>query len=214
MGEYSSVSTSSGDSAFGGSSNNTVNWVTKQPEFRFDLYAKRIGHSPWKYHFTALVGKWTDDTKTSWHHDYVLYFSRDPIFFDKKKTWAWTNGFGLEQVRESYDGSVQNMVRYNTAVSKQVNSWLRVWTGYNYTNNNQSAFAYSQINVAQEWFNGIFVKLDRLTGFSYVNSYDLTNGRTYENYYTLHRNLHCWDFYIQYQEKAKRWVSEFRVLRF
>lgn len=213
MGEYSNVMTASGDPAFG-QSTNSLNWVTKSPEFRFDWHPQQIGKQPWRFNATALIGKWTDDTKSSWHQDYLVYFTRDPIFLDKKKTLRWNNGFGLEHIRESYDGSAQSIIRYNTSLVKQVNPWLAVWTGYNFTSNNQSAFAYSQINVGREWYNGVMVKLDRLTSFSYVNSYDLTNGRTYENYYTLYRNLHCWNTYIQYQEKAKRWVWEIMVIRF
>ena len=212
-GDYSSTTTSP-DQIFGGNVNNTVNWVKKAPEFRFDWHEKPVGSLPWKYHFTALIGNWTDAVKTSWHHDYLLYFTRNPIYFDKEKSWVWSNGFGVEQVRESFDGSVQNIVRYNTSLSKRLSPRVTVWTAYNYTNNNQSAFAYNSTSLAQEWVNGIYFKLDRLTGVSYVNSYDIGNGRTNENYYTLHRNLHCWNTYIQYQEKAKRWVWDLTVLRF
>ena len=211
-GDYSS-SLSSPNQMFGGL-NNSVNWVKKAPEFRFDWNAKPVGNLPWKYAFSALYGKWIDSVKESWHQDYILYFTRNPIYFDKKKSWVWSNGFGVEQVRESFDGSVQNIFRYNTSVSKRLSPKVTVWTAYNFTNNTQTAFAYNSISVGQEWVNGIHVQLDRLTGFSYVNSYNLSNGHTYENYYTLYRNLHCWNTYFQYQDKAKRWVWEVTVLRF
>ena len=211
-GDYSSVEATS-DQIFNGTSN-TINWVRKTPEFRFDWHDKPIGKLPWKYRFSALVGQWTDSVKTSWHHDYLLYFTRDPIYFDKKKTLAWYNGVGLQQLRESFDGSVQNSYRYNTTLVKRISPRVTVWTAYNYTNNNTNAFAYNSINVAQEWINGIYLQLDKKTGFSYANSHDITNGRTYENYYTLHRNLHCWNTYIQYQEKQKKWVWNLTVVRF
>ena len=211
-GDYSS-SLSSPNQMFGGV-NNSVNWVKKAPEFRFDWLAKPVGSLPWKYAFSALYGKWIDSAKESWHQDYTLYFTRNPIYFDKEKSWTWGNGFGVEQVRESFDGSVQNILRYNTSLSKRLSPKVIVWTAYNFTNNTQTAFTYNSVNVGQEWVNGIYVQLDRLTGFSYVNSYNLSNGQTYENYYTLYRNLHCWNTYIQYQEKAKRWVWDLTVLRF
>ena len=190
------------------------NWVRKSPEFRFDLYPQTVGKLPWSYTFSAVVGNWTDTVKTSWHQDYTLYFTRQPIYFDKKKTWTWTNGFGLEEVLESYNNTSQNMIRYNTAVSKAVNPWLAVWTGFNYTGNNNSAFTYNKPEVSSEWVNGIFVKLNPKIGFSYVNSFDLYYGRTYENYYTAYFNLHCWDTYVQYQEKKARWIWNVTVVRF
>jgi len=213
-GDYSSSTTLLSGAAYGGVSN-TINWIKKEPEIRFDWYAKPIGQLHWKYNFTALAGSWTDSVKTSWHQDYFLYFTRDPIYFDKAKTWTWVNGFGGEQVRESYDGSVQNMFKYNTAVSKKLNSWLTVWTAFNYTSNTQqSAFAYNSIAVAQEWVNGFSAQIDKKTAFIFYNSYDAVNGRTYENFYTLIRDLHCWTASVQYQEKAKAWIFNLQVLRF
>ena len=212
-GDYSSVNATS-DQIFGGGSNNTINWVKKMPEFLFEWHDKPVGQLPWKYRFTALVGQWADSVKTSWHHDYLLYFTRNPIYFDKEKTWTWSNGVGLQQLRESFDGSVQNSYRYNTSLSKRLSPRVTVWTAYNYTNNNTNAFAYNSISVGQEWVNGIHIQLDKKTSFSYANSHDITNGRTFENYYTLYRNMHCWNTYFQYQDKAKRWVWGLTVVRF
>ncbi len=212
-GDYSN-STATPDPVLGGQNNTAINWVKKAPEFRFDWHDQKLGQLPWKYRFTALIGNWTDSVKTSWHQDYLVYFTRDPIYFDKQRTWSWSNGFGLEQVRESFDGSVQNIIRFNTLLSKRLSSRLTVWSAYNLTSNNQSAFAYNSTAVAQEWVNGIYYQLDGKTGISFANSYDIVNGRSYENYYTLHRNLHCWNTYIQYQEKAKKWVWNLTVVRF
>ena len=61
-GQYSNVITASGDPAFG-QSTNTVNWVTKSPEIKFDWLNKPVGKLPWNYRFTALAGQWTDDVK-------------------------------------------------------------------------------------------------------------------------------------------------------
>ena len=84
FGDYSSMTTSS-DPLFGGFKN-VSNWVTKAPEFRFNLHTRRVGKTPFRYDFNAILGNWTDNTKTSFHQDYLLYFTRDPIYFDKKKS--------------------------------------------------------------------------------------------------------------------------------
>lgn len=212
-GDYSS-STVSPAPALGGQNNTSVNWIKKAPELRFEWHDKKIGQTAWNYRYSLLVGNWTDSVKTSWHQDYLLYFTRDPIHFDKQKTWTWSNGFGVEQVRESFDGSVQNILRFNTLLTKRLSAKVTAWTAYNLTSNNQSAFAYNSTAVSQEWVNGIYYQIDSKTGISFANSYDIANGRSYENYYTLHRNLHCWNTYIQYQEKAKKWVWNLTVVRF
>jgi len=188
--------------------------IRKEPEVRFEWNKKPVGKLPWTYYFTASYGKWTDSDKSSWHQDYLLYFTRSPIYFDKKKTWTWTNGFGGEQIRDSYNASTQSILRYNTAVSKQLTPWLTVWTGYNYTSNNANVFTYSSVNVTNEWVNGLHIQLDKKTAFSFVNSYDLLNHKTYENYFTLYRNLHCWNTSLQYKSIAKQWIWNLAVVRF
>ena len=64
-------------------------------------------------------------------------------------------------------------------------------------------FSYNRTNVTNEWVNGFYVQIDKKTAFSYYNSYDTLNNKTYENYFTLYRNLHCWTAYLQYQSVAK-----------
>ena len=189
-------------------------WIRKEPELRFEWKTKPVGKLPWKYYFTAAYGKWTDETKSSWHQDYILYFKRNPIYLDKEKTWTWNNGFGGELIRDSYDASSQNIWRFNTSLSKSLTPWLRVWSGYNFTSNNDGVFSYNNTNVTNEWVNGFFVQLDKQTGFSYSNSYDTKLGRTYENYFTLYRDLHCWNTSLQYQSKAKKWVWNLSIIRF
>ena len=188
--------------------------VRKEPEFEFHWKQKSIGKLPWNYYFTATYGKWKDDDKTSWHQDYILYFPRNPIHLDKKKTWTWFNGFGFEQIQDSYNGSSQNITRFNTMLHKRVNSWLTAWVGYNYTSNNASVFSYNHVDVTNELVRGIHIQITPKTGLSFVNSYDTLRNRTYENYITLHQNLHCWNTRLEYRTEAKQWRWDVVVIRF
>ena len=188
--------------------------VRKEPEFEFHWKQKSIGKLPWNYYFTATYGKWKDDDKTSWHQDYILYFPRNPIHLDKKKTWTWFNGFGFEQIQDSYNGSNQNITRFNTMLHKRINSWLTAWVAYNYTSNNSSVFSYNHVDVTNELVRGIHIQLTPKTGLSFVNSYDTLHNRTYENYITLHQNLHCWNTSLEYRTEAKQWRWDLVVVRF
>ncbi len=173
------------------------NWVKKEPEFRFEWHAKRIGRLPWSYKFTAIYGKWTDSIKSSWHQDYILYFTRDPI--QLSDTLTWNIGTGLENVRESYDGSSINTLRFNTSLYKTLSPKWNMWVGYNYTKNNNSIFAYNKVNVARELVAGVSYKIDRMNTIAFSKSYDLANERTYTDTWYWYRNLHCWDMTLSYE---------------
>ena len=188
--------------------------VRKEPELQFNWYQKPIGKTNWNYYVTASYGKWRDEFKTSWHQDYVLYFPRNPIFLDKKKTWRWNNGFGFEMIRDSYNDSSQSITRFNTTLIKQITPWLAAWVGYNYTSNNASVFSYNSVNVANELVRGIHIRLNNKTAISFVNSYDMLRNRTYENYITLHQNLHCWNSRLEYRTVKKEWRWDIVVIRF
>ena len=188
--------------------------VRKEPELQFDWHQKPIGKTKWNFYFTATYGKWTDDYKSSWHEDYNLYFPRNPIYLDKKKTWTWNNGFGFEWIRDSYNSSSQNLTKFNTSLSKRLTPWLTAWIGYNYTSNNASVFSYNQVNVTNELVRGFHIQLTKKTGLSFVNSYDMLHNRTYENYITLHQNLHCWNSRLEYRTQAKQWRWDVVVIRF
>ncbi|NMC32223.1 MAG: LPS-assembly protein LptD [Veillonellaceae bacterium] len=188
--------------------------IRKEPELQFNWNQKPIGKSGWNYYFTASYGKWKDDDKTSWHQDYLLYFPRNPIYLDKKKTWTWVNGFGFEQIRDSYDGSNQNITRFNTALYKALTPWLTAWVGYNYTSNNASVFTYNHVDVTNELVRGFRIQFNKKTALSFYNSYDTINNRTYENYITLYQNLHCWETRLEYRTVKREWRWDLVVIRF
>lgn len=175
------------------------NWIKKEPEFRFDWHSKPLGKLPWSYTFSAIYGKWTDPDKSSWHQDYILYFTRNPIQLSDSLTW--NIGTGIENVHESYDGSSTTTLRLNTALTKVVNSRLTVWTAYNYTKNDHNLFAYNKVDVGRELVNGFTYKIDRLNTIGFSKSYDLQNNRTYSDTWTWYRNLHCWNMTLSYEIK-------------
>jgi|GEM_PF-938251 len=175
-------------------------WITKEPELKFDLYSQRLGKLPVSYTFSAIYGKWTDTTKSSWHQDYNLYFTRDTITL--KKGLFLNLGTGVEQVRESYDGSVQNSFRFNTTLTKVVSPKLTAWTTYNYTRNNNSLFEYSSTSLGEELVGGFSYKIDRKNTVGFSQSYDLLTKRMYSNTYAWNRDLHCWQLAIAYTTYA------------
>ncbi len=174
------------------------NWIKKSPEFKFYYYPHRFGSkSPLSYTFTAIYGKWTDKTKTSWHQDYSLYFSRDAIKINK--TTNLYLGTGIGQVRESYNRSLANTFRFDATVTKTWSKRFNAWVGYHYVRNNSDLFDYDSTAVSRELASGFVYKIDKMNSIGVSQSYDLNAHKVYDMDYTWYRNLHCWTATITYR---------------
>lgn len=171
-------------------------WITKEPELNVNFYSHHLDKIPVSYTFSGIYGKWTDSTKSSWHQDYNMYFTRDTI--NLSKTLSLNMGAGVEQTRESYDSSVVNNFKFNTTLTKVVSPKLTAWTAYNNTTNNTSLFVYNSTSLTKEWVNGFSYKIDPKDSVAYSQSYDLQNKQVYSNTYTWKRDLHCWQLAIAY----------------
>lgn len=187
------------------------NWIKKEPELRLNFYQKRIGDTPYKYNFDASVGKWSDENKKSWHQDYQLYFSRDPIALsDSLRLYL---GAGYQVIKESYDGSRINTLKQDITLSNAFSPKLTAWTGYHYTKNDntRSLFNYDSADVAKELASGISYRIDKNNTLAVVQSYDLENSRTADMDYTWYRDLHCWQMALTYREKRDELKVKFDV---
>ena len=176
------------------------NWIKKEPELKFTYATKRIAGSAWKYNFTSLYGRWIDDYKTSWHQDHTLYFTRDPI--PLSKTLSLSIGTGYEVVKESYDGSQINTMKYDATFNKKINNKLNVYTGYHYTQNNSqnSLFDYDNSSVGENLASGIIYRFDDKNTVTISQDFNLATGKTADMYYTWYRNLHCWNMALTYHK--------------
>jgi len=178
------------------------NWIKKEPEFQFSYSPHRLGRLPVSYTFTGSYGKWTDDDKSSWHQDYVLYFSRDPIKLNS--TMNLNLGVGIEHIRESYNDSAESFLRYDITVNKKWSERLNSWVGYHYTGNNTPLFAYESDSMNRELDAGFTYKIDKMNTIGVTRNYDLDNKRVEDLNYTWYRNLHCWQAAITYKSKEKK----------
>lgn len=181
------------------------NWVKKEPNFRFSYPTRKIGATPYNYRFDAEYGKWSDDYKTSWHQDYELYFSRDPIKLSNSlKLYL---GAGYEIIKESYDKSKINTLKYDATLYQTLSPKLSVWTGYHYTKNEVGValFNYDAADVGKELASGISYRFDDKNTVVIAQSYDIENSRIADMDYTWYRDLHCWKASLTYREKRDEW---------
>lgn len=174
------------------------NWIKKSPEFRFDYFKQHIPDTSWSYNFSAVYGKWKDDDKSSWHQDYVVYFTRDPIQVSKSLTLD--TGFGYEILKESYNDSQVEKLKYDLTLTKIINPKVTVWSGYHHSTDGDKIFNYDSNNVSEELASGISYKLDEKNRVSVAQSFNLENGHTADMYYTWYHNLHCWNMKLTYHK--------------
>jgi LPS-assembly protein len=187
-------------------------WVKKEPEYKLSLFSRQLWDLPLNYSFTAVYGKWTDHAKTSWHEDYNLYFSGFPIKFDDSTHLLL--GVGFQHVRESYNGSAQNLFRYDATLVKKWSDKFSTWAGYHYVRNNATLFMYDRNELSKQLDFGFTYKLDHMNKIGYFQSYDVANSRIYDQDVTWYRNLHCWEAAVTYRIKRNQYVVDFSIARF
>lgn len=187
-------------------------WIKKEPELKVSTAARRLGQLPVSYTLSGLYGKWSDDHKSSWHQDYRIYFTGDPIKFDQSLVLYL--GTGFNHIRESYDDSVQNSMRYDATLVKTWSPRFTTWTGYHYVEDNDSLFAYDEVELSRKLDAGFSYKIDRLNTLVYNQAYDLTDNRIHDQDITWRRNLHCWEVDITYRVKRHEWKLDLATIRF
>lgn len=187
-------------------------WITKEPELRVDFGRKRLWDTPFRYDINASVGRWSDDVKRSWHQEYNVYFSRDPILLDE--TMKLYLGAGYNFIKESYDGSRISTLKQDITLAKAFSPRFTAWTGYHYTkkNNTRTLFNYESADVAQELASGFNYRIDAKNSIGVSQSYDLENNRTADMDYTWYRDLHCWQVALTYREKRDQWKVKASVM--
>lgn len=187
------------------------NWIKKEPEFKFSYYPHKLGNLPINYTFTASYGKWTDSNKTSWHQDYNLYFTHDPIKLNR--TMNLYLGTGFERIQESYDNSAQNILKYDVTVDKKWSDRFSGWVGYHYTQNNKSLFSYGSDDLDRKLNAGFTYKIDKMNSIGITRNYNMVTQKVDDLDYIWYRNLHCWQATITYKSKESKIKFDISTMR-
>lgn len=186
------------------------NWIKKRPQYKLDFHNRRIRGTSWNYHLTGLYGLWEDDYKKSWHQDYEIYFSRDPIKLTD--SWSMNVGAGYEIVRESYGESRTDTITYDTAFRKRINDRMNAWTAYHHSKADAaSIFDYDSDNIEDKLTTGMSYRFDDKNSLSVSHVLNLEDGRTNDWYYTWYRNLHCWNLYMTYHRDIDDHDNKFSI---
>lgn len=186
--------------------------LTKEPELRLTLDTRQIGDTPYHYTIWGSYGKWSDDSKSSWHQEEKLYVSRDPIYFRQDKSLWLSLGAGIGYMHESYLGKGWSTVAYDATVYKTWHRW-QANTGYHYNRENRNLFDYDRADLSNYWETGFFYQANAKDGLGLTWRYDLTNYRTYDIDWKWVRNLNdCFQMQLVYRQKQQKLEYDITVL--
>lgn len=176
-------------------------WIKKEPEINLNYFGGKLGQAPIHYRLSAVYGKWIDDDKTSWHQDYLIYFAHDPIKLGNTITLQL--GTGFQWIHESYDNSTQEVLRYDAKLTKEFSPRFSTWVGYHYRDQEATLFDYDTPDLNKQLDTGFTYKIDKMNAITFNQSYDMENSHVYDQDYTWHRDLHCWQADITYRAKRE-----------
>lgn len=186
-------------------------WIKKSPEFDFALQPKRLGSLPVQYTFNAVYGKWIDGAKESWHQNYSLYFTHDPILLNP--TLTLDLGTGIEKTLESYDQSQTTNYRFDSTLTKKWSDQLTTFTGYHYRKSVDNLFNFNNDELAKELDLGFTYKMDQKNTLTVSQSYDLERNKTHDLDYTITHDMHCTQASLTYRAKREQWKFDIAMTK-
>lgn len=187
------------------------NWVKKLPEYQFHYLSHRIGDLPITYTFDAIYGNWRENDRTSWHQDYEIYFTRDPIHWGSKTTLNLGTGAGL--IRESFDNSTIHNFKYDATIWHTHSAKFSTFIGYHYTRTQNSLFSFERADMGRELDTGFVYHIDKKNSFQFSQSYDMVNKRLFDQDYTWYHDLHCWQMELTYRARRNQWKWDIAITR-
>ena len=177
-------------------------WIRKSPEFRLNFHERKLGSTPLNYSFSASYGKWKDDHFSSWHGQYLVYVTHDPIKISNSTRLYL--GAGVEWITETYDHSSQSAPRFDVTLSKNFSKKLNTFVSYNYRDYGDKAlFTFDTPDAKQQLTYGLSYKIDSKNTIGVALRYDLENNYHKDINYFYYRDLHCWETLLMYKSKEK-----------
>lgn len=172
-------------------------WIKKKIEYQWEMFNRRIGNSKFHYRLKASHGLWEDSRRQSWHDEYLMYVSHDPINITSKLTLKL--GAGYQIIQESYDDSTRNGMLYDARLTQKFSPKFQVSTGYHYIHDRKRLFRYQRPDLEREWRSVFRYSWNLKDALGLVVRYDLDKDRLFERIYFLEKDLHCWKMRVVYE---------------
>ena len=189
------------------------NWIRKKRDVLIGYKSHKF-NDKWPLNYSAYYshGLWKDNWKESWHTEYGVFLTHDPIYLTHEANPLSLNlGMGHKWVKESINDETKKTMLYSATLGKSFSGGWNTWLGYYYQKEHSSVFAYNDPDMAKELQWGIIKQLgpnDRLT---WLLRYDEGKSQIYEYIYRWSHDFCCFRLELEYRDKKYNNDNEWSV---
>ena len=190
-------------------------WYKKQNNWKFKYKPHHfIDGLPISYSGYFEYGLWKNDEtgRKSWHKEYALYLSHDPIYLFNSKNTVLNLTVGKKWVNESYTGDTRSTDMYYATLAQKLGRKWNTWIGWYRKDITSSLFDIGQPDMAKELRNGLRWSPTTNDTFTIVNRYDVGKGQQYSTKYSWEHKFCCWMLAFEYEQEQLENDSTRRIV--
>lgn len=190
-------------------------WYKKQNNWKFKYKPHHfIDGLPINYSGYFEYGLWKNDEtgRRSWHKEYALYLSHDPIYLFNSKNTVLNLTVGKKWVNESYTGDTRSTDMYYATLAQKLGRKWNTWIGWYREDITSSLFDIGQPDMAKELRNGLCWSPNGNDTFTIVNRYDVGKGHQYETRYAWLHKFCCWALELSYEKEQYEDDSSLKMM--
>ena len=186
------------------------NWTVK---YKPHYFADGI---PVSYSGYFEYGLWeNDDTKKkSWHREYAMYLTHDPIYLFNSKNTILNVKVGKKWVNESLTDITNSTDIYSAKLGQKLGKKWETWIGWHKENVTTNLFDIGQPDMDEELHNGLSWNPTKNDTVSIINRYDIGKGHQYETIYRWNHKFCCWALQVEYEKEQYEDDSTVRIQYF
>ena len=190
-------------------------WYKKQNNWKLRYKPHHfIDGLPLSYSGYFEYGLWKNDEtgRKSWHKEYALYLSHDPIYLFNSKNTVLNLTVGKKWVNESYTGDTRSTDMYYATLAQKLGRKWNTWIGWYREDITSSLFDIGQPDMAKELRNGLRWSPNGNDTFTIVNRYDVGKGHQYETRYAWLHKFCCWALELSYEKEQYEDDSSLKMM--
>ena len=190
-------------------------WYKKQNNWKLRYKPHHfIDGLPLSYSGYFEYGLWkNEDTGVrSWHKEYAVYLSHDPIYLFNSKNTVLNLTVGKKWVNESFTGNTNKTDMYYATLAQKLGNKWDTWVGWYREDTTSTLFDIGQPDMAKELRNGLRWSPNGNDTFTIVNRYDVGKGHQYETRYAWLHKFCCWALELSYEKEQYEDDSSLKMM--
>ena len=190
-------------------------WYKKQNNWKLRYKPHHfVDGLPLSYSGYFEYGLWkNEDTGVrSWHKEYAVYLSHDPIYLFNSKNTVLNLTVGKKWVNESFTGNTNKTDMYYATLAQKLGNKWDTWVGWYREDTTSTLFDIGQPDMAKELRNGLRWSPNGNDTFTIVNRYDVGKGHQYETSYAWLHKFCCWALELSYEKEQYEDDSSLKMM--